>query len=145
MQRELVMAVAGTTLSGDDRAEIGQLHATTNDLAGRRNDVIHSIIGIGGPLLDLRIVATGVVGQPKLSEKDIEAELASLLEGLQLLDGRLSNFWIKTMRRIHPNNPLAMMFGLYRPPESSYSDWPEEHPLADDSNNPTPLPPSQEK
>lgn len=70
LQRQLAMAVAGTVLEGEEREAIGKLHARTNDLASRRNDVIHAIIRIGGPLDKPQIQASGVHAVPKLASKD---------------------------------------------------------------------------
>lgn len=107
MQRQLILAVAKVALEFDpnqtkrnpvDRTKkmlqtkIGQLHAKTNDLSGRRNAVVHSAFEIGDYFVPPRIVPISPHKPSKLYGKDIGKELIFLIKGIRLLVLDLSDF-----------------------------------------------------
>lgn len=79
-QRQPVIAVAATVFPKDSvpLRFVGQLKKRTDDLSGRRNAAVHSIISIQG-VPGQRVHARGYSKPSKLAGKDVEAELLDCL------------------------------------------------------------------
>jgi hypothetical protein len=121
-QRQTIMATAKAVFPADSEELkfIGQLKARTDDLIGRRNAAIHSIIAIGNFIIPPTIIAAGTSKPSKLADKDIEKELEScLLEADTLahtLQGFMSSLGVRgkaspALERLRPaagwKNPLS--------------------------------------
>ncbi|EAS50905.1 hypothetical protein SI859A1_01031 [Aurantimonas manganoxydans SI85-9A1] len=94
-QRDLVMKVAGVSLSGhtDTLRELGRLQAKTNDVSSHRNSVVHGRIGIslndGGS--EVTVIRGDNLGKPnRLSGKPLQPELLRIIQEISDL---LSALW----------------------------------------------------
>jgi hypothetical protein len=106
-QRQLILAVSSKALNFDPaklksdptelkrkclRDRIGQLNATTNDLASKRNAVIHTAFEIAEWIIPPRIVALGTHKRSRLADTDVMITLASLIRDTSLLVLDLADF-----------------------------------------------------
>lgn len=91
MKRQLVLAVGDASLSKDHptlREEMGRLYAKTNNLAGDRNAVVHSVYG--DKRGKLRAVRPKSRHKPfRLANKDLLNEFVRVLADIQTLDSEL--------------------------------------------------------
>jgi hypothetical protein len=93
-QRQTIMATAKAVFpdGSDELKFIGQFKARTDELIGRRNAAIHSIIAIGNFIIPPQIIAAGTSKPSKLAGKDIERELESCLIEAEFLAHTLQAF-----------------------------------------------------
>jgi hypothetical protein len=100
-QRELIRAVATAVLPKNPDGTDGvlferlvKLRGKTNEIAGRRNPVMHSMIYVADFIVPPRISAAGTSKRSALADKEIESELTTLLadieyHGLEVEDLRI--------------------------------------------------------
>ena len=113
-QRKMIREVAAVILPrepdgspGELLAELTRLDAVTNDLAGRRNHVIHSVIEIADFIIPPRIVAIGTTRPTALSGKDVETELADLFAVLELHVLDMDELRLKMVGWTNPKSDLT--------------------------------------
>jgi hypothetical protein len=81
-QRQIIVAVIATLYpeKSEPRIFLGQLKLKTDELTGRRNAAIHSIISIVNWTVPPRIIASGTSKRSKQADKDIATELKDCLK-----------------------------------------------------------------
>jgi hypothetical protein len=140
LQRQLIMAVAAVALKFDVREarrrnpehrlrrcllrRLGQLHARTNALAGRRNAVVHSAFELGGGLGNpWQTVAIGPHKRSKIADEDHLPYLIHLTEDATLLAYDLADLrdlfldWLEPGAR-ERRNELLRQQGLLSPADA---------------------------
>ena len=91
-QRQLTLRLADVALPQAERRELGRLNSRTNDLAGDRNAVIHSIYGAGEHGRTQTFVLVNRQKGNRFAEKDLTHEYLRIANDCRSLRGDLTSF-----------------------------------------------------
>jgi hypothetical protein len=102
-QRKLIVEVAAAANPPlEIKERIGNLYGKTGELAGRRNHVIHAIIFLADFIIPPRVGVTGIGKPSKLTSKEIESELKTLLADIEYHSLDVEALRLDVIAWVHP-------------------------------------------